>query len=91
MSDQFSLVPSMHFQKAAKETFAVEFGRFLDQTDGAAQSEQMFDLLSAFALHFDCPWIAYGSLAPGQNFLNPVRGDPGVRLNYPDQWQERCL
>ncbi|MER9249963.1 LuxR family transcriptional regulator [Mesorhizobium sp. M0590] len=85
----FSLVSSMHFPKAAKEAFAVEFGRFLDHTDGVAQSEQLFDLLSAFALNFDCPWIAYGSLTPDQRYLKSVRRDPAVLLNYPDEWQER--
>ncbi|MER9176968.1 LuxR family transcriptional regulator [Mesorhizobium sp. M0955] len=89
MSDQFHLVPSMHFPAAAGEAFAVKFGRFLDQTNGVAQSEQLFDLLSAFALNLDCPWIAYGSLAPDQKFLKSIRGDPAVMLNYPDEWQER--
>lgn len=89
VSDQFSLAPSMHFPTAAVEAFVVEFCRFLDQTVGAAQTEQLFDLLSAFALKFDCPWIAYGSLAPHQKLLTPVRRDPAVMLNYPDKWQER--
>ncbi|MGX9147933.1 LuxR family transcriptional regulator [Mesorhizobium sp. 128a] len=75
--------------RAAKELVAVEFGRFLDKTDGVAQSEQLFDLLSAFALNFDCPWIAYGSFTPRQEILQPVRRDPAVMLNYPDEWQER--
>ncbi|MER8516377.1 LuxR family transcriptional regulator [Mesorhizobium sp. M1060] len=79
----------MHFPEAASEAFAVEFGRFLDQTDGVGKSEQLFDLLSAFALNFDCPWIAYGSLAPDQKGLKPARSDPAVMLNYPDEWQER--
>ncbi|RNJ42597.1 LuxR family transcriptional regulator [Mesorhizobium erdmanii] len=89
VSDRPSLVPSMHFPKAAREVSAVELGRFLDQTDTVAQSEQLFDLLSAFVLNFDCPWIAYGSLTPDQKFLKPVRRDPTIMLNYPDEWQER--
>lgn len=88
-SGQFSLVPSMHFPTAAGEAFAVEFGRFLAKTDGVAQSEQLFDLLSAFALNFDCPWIAYGSLTPNQKFSRPDRRDPALMLSYPDEWQER--
>ncbi|MER8842895.1 LuxR family transcriptional regulator [Mesorhizobium sp. M0913] len=87
MSDQLSLVPSLHFPSAARETFAVEFGRFLDQTDGVAESKQLFDLLSAFALNFDCPWIAYGS--PDGKLLKPIRRNPAAMLNYPDEWQQR--
>lgn len=78
----------MHFPRGDREAFAVEFGRFLDQTDGVAQSEQLFKLLSAYALTFDCPWIAYGSLTFDQQILKPVRRDP-VMLNYPDELQER--
>ncbi|ADV14807.1 hypothetical protein Mesau_05806 [Mesorhizobium australicum WSM2073] len=52
------------FPEAPREAFAVEFSRFLDKADGIAQSERLFDLLSAFALNFDCPWTSYGSLAP---------------------------
>ncbi|MER8479172.1 LuxR family transcriptional regulator [Mesorhizobium sp. M1163] len=89
MSDQLFLVPAMNFPEAAREAFAVEFGRFLDQTDGIGKPEELFDLLSAFALNLDCPWIAYGSLAPDQKGLKPVRGDPAIMLNYPDEWQER--
>ncbi|MER8563688.1 LuxR family transcriptional regulator [Mesorhizobium sp. M0578] len=89
VSNRSSLVPSVHFPKATKEVFAVEFGRFLDQTDAVAQSEQLFDLLSAFVLNFDCQWIAYGSLTPDQGFLKPDRRDPTIILNYPDEWQER--
>ncbi|MBM2716003.1 LuxR family transcriptional regulator [Mesorhizobium caraganae] len=91
VSDQFSLVPSVHFPYSAREAFTIEFGRFLDQTDGAAQSEQLFNLLSAFALNFGCPWTAYGLLTPGQKFFKPVRRYPAVMLNYPDEWQERCI
>ncbi|MER9677650.1 LuxR family transcriptional regulator [Mesorhizobium sp. M0208] len=79
----------MHFPKAAREAFAVEFGRFLDQTDAVAQSEQLFALLSAFALNLGCPWIAYGSLTPDQRFSKPVRRDPAIMQNYPDEWQDR--
>ncbi|WP_292634359.1 autoinducer binding domain-containing protein [Mesorhizobium sp.] len=67
----------------------VELDRFLDQTDSIAQSEQLFDMLSAFALNFDCPWVAYGPLAPDQKVLKPARPDPAVMLNYPDEWKER--
>ncbi|MER8703864.1 LuxR family transcriptional regulator [Mesorhizobium sp. M1273] len=70
---------------------AVELCRFLDKTDDIAQSEQLFDLLCAFALNFDCPWIAYGPLAPNQKDLKPPRQDSAVMLNYPDEWQERYL
>ncbi|MER9032612.1 LuxR family transcriptional regulator [Mesorhizobium sp. M0674] len=89
MSDQFFSVPAMHFPDAASEAFAVEFGRFLDQTDGVGKSDRLFDLLSTFALNFDCHWIAYGCLAPDQKALKPVRGSPAVMLKYPDEWQER--
>ncbi|MDX8535493.1 LuxR family transcriptional regulator [Mesorhizobium sp. VK25A] len=73
----------------AGQAFAVQLGRFLDQTNGVAQSQRLFDLLSAFALNFDCPWIAYGSFTPDQRFCGPVRRSPAVMLNYPDDWQER--
>ncbi|MBB4276667.1 LuxR family transcriptional regulator [Rhizobium mongolense] len=89
VSAQFSLVPSMPFPKAATEAFAVEFCRFLDQTDAVARSDQLFDLLSGFALNFDCPWIAYGPLRPNQKVLTPARRDPKVMLNYPDEWLKR--
>ncbi|MER8996164.1 LuxR family transcriptional regulator [Mesorhizobium sp. M0678] len=88
-SDPFSSVPSRHFPKAAGEAFAIEFGRFLDQTDGVAQSERLFDLLCDFALNFDCPWIAYGSVFPDQRIVNPVPRQPAAMLNYPDEWKER--
>ncbi|MER8522580.1 LuxR family transcriptional regulator [Mesorhizobium sp. M1076] len=89
MSDQFSLVPAMRFPEAANEASALELGRFLEQTDGVAKCEHLFDLLSDFARNFDCPWIAYGTLAPDQKGLKPARGDPAVMLNYPHEWQER--
>ncbi|MER9313327.1 LuxR family transcriptional regulator [Mesorhizobium australicum] len=88
-SDQFSIVSSMHFPKAAKEALAVEFGRFLDHTDGVAQSDQLFDLMSAFAQNFDFPWVAYGCLTSDQRFLMSVRHDQATLLNHPDKWQER--
>lgn len=88
-SHEFSLAPSMHFPTAAGAAFAVEFGQFLDQTDGVVKSEQLFDLLSAFALNFECQWVAYGSHTPDRGILQPVRRDPSVMLNYPDEWQER--
>ncbi|MER9243905.1 LuxR family transcriptional regulator [Mesorhizobium sp. M0633] len=90
-SGQFSLVPPIHFPDAAREAFAVEFGRFLDQTDGVAQPEQLFDLLSAFALKFACPWIAYGSLTPDGSFLKSVRRESAIMLNYPDEWRQRYV
>ncbi|MER9222945.1 LuxR family transcriptional regulator [Mesorhizobium sp. M0644] len=70
---------------------AVELGRFLDQTDGIAQFEQLFDLLSAFALNFDCPWIAYGPLATDEKVSRPAQPDSATMLNYPDEWKERYL
>ncbi|MER8646772.1 LuxR family transcriptional regulator [Mesorhizobium sp. M1252] len=89
MSDQFSSVPAMHFPASAREACAVELGRFLDQTDGVTQSKRLFDLLSAFALNCDCPWIAYASLAADQRILTRVGRDAPPMLNYPDEWQER--
>lgn len=81
--------PAMHFPEATGEAFAVEFGRFLDQTEGVAQSERLFGLLSAFALNFDCRWVAYGSISSNQKGLESVRRDPAVLLNFPEEWQER--
>ncbi|WP_245435223.1 LuxR family transcriptional regulator [Mesorhizobium sp. WSM3879] len=89
MSDQLSLSRRMNFLGAASEALAVEFARFLDRTDGIGKPKQLFDLLSAFAQNFDCPWVSYGSLARDQKGLKPVRGDPAVMLNYPDGWRER--
>ncbi|ESY46363.1 LuxR family transcriptional regulator [Mesorhizobium sp. LNJC372A00] len=74
---------------ATKKAFAVEFGRFLDQAHGIAKPEKLFGLVGAFALNFDCPWIAYGLLNPNQKLLMPVRRDPAVMLNYPNEWQQR--
>ncbi|APO70360.1 LuxR family transcriptional regulator protein (plasmid) [Rhizobium gallicum] len=68
---------------------AVEFCRFLDQTDRVVRPEQLFDLLSAFALHFNCRWIAYGPLAPHQKLLNSPKCNPRFILNYPEEWQKR--
>ncbi|ADV14827.1 DNA-binding protein with HTH domain [Mesorhizobium australicum WSM2073] len=70
---------------------AAELGLFLDTTNDVAESEQLFELLSAFALNFDCPWIAYGPLAPEQRVLKPTRPDSAMMWNYPDEWQERYL
>ncbi|RWA95910.1 LuxR family transcriptional regulator [Mesorhizobium sp.] len=89
VSDQLSLIASTHFPKAAKEAFAVEFGRFLAHADGVAQTEQLFEQLAAFVLNFDCPWIAYRSLTPDQTLLKSVRRDPAVLRNYPDEWLKR--
>ncbi|RJT23711.1 LuxR family transcriptional regulator [Mesorhizobium waimense] len=83
--------PTLHFPEATEEEFAVEFGRFLDRTNGVAQSEQLFDLLSAFALNFDCRWVAYGSITSNQKCLEPVRCNPAVLLNFPEEWQERSF
>ncbi|MER8880811.1 LuxR family transcriptional regulator [Mesorhizobium sp. M0684] len=79
----------MHCPDAASEAFAVQFGRFLDQTNGVGKSDRLFCLLSTFALNLNCPWIAYGRLTPDQKTLKPVRGDSAVMLKYPDEWQER--
>lgn len=71
---------------------AVELSRFLDQTDGIAKPEPLFDLLCAFARNFDCPWVAYGPLAPDhQKLLKPAQTDSAVMLNYPDEWKEHYL
>jgi len=90
VSAQFSLVPSMLIPQPESEAFALEFCRFLDQTAAVTRSDQLFDLLSDFALNFDCPWIAYGPLSPNQQVLTPARCDPKVLLNYPDEWLKRC-
>ncbi|RVC47288.1 MULTISPECIES: LuxR family transcriptional regulator [unclassified Mesorhizobium] len=67
---------------------AVELGLFLEMTDDIAQPEQLFEQMSAFALKFDCPWIAYGPLASKQRVFKRVRRDSAVMWNYPDEWQE---
>ncbi|RWI72003.1 MAG: LuxR family transcriptional regulator [Mesorhizobium sp.] len=67
----------------------LELGLFLDMTGDIAQSEQLFELLSAFALKFDCPWIAYGPLASKQRVFEPNGQDSVVMWNYPAEWQER--
>lgn len=59
-SDQFPSVPSTDMRTAAKEVFAVEFDRFLEQAHGVAQPKKLLDLVCAFALNCACPWIAYG-------------------------------
>ncbi|AGS25381.1 LuxR family transcriptional regulator [Rhizobium etli] len=80
----------MPFHKPATETLAVEFCRFLDQTDCVARSDQLFDLLSAFAQRLSCQWIAYGPPKHNQKVLTPAGRDPEVMLNYPDEWRKRC-
>lgn len=82
-------LPAMHFPEATRGAFAVEFGRFLEQTDGVDQSERLFDMLSAFALNFDCPWVSYSSISSNQKGLKAVRRDPAVLLKIPEEWQER--
>ncbi|MDX8541991.1 autoinducer binding domain-containing protein [Mesorhizobium abyssinicae] len=88
-SDPFAMVSSAHPPNAAGDTLAIKFDRFVEQTDGVAQCKQLFELLTAFALNYGCPWIAYGSLAPERKFSRPFRRGPTVMLNYPDKWQER--
>ncbi|MFC0804848.1 autoinducer binding domain-containing protein [Ensifer sp. P24N7] len=80
---------AMHFPEATGEPFAVEFGRFLEQTDGVAQPERLFDMLSAFALNFDCRWVAYGSITSNQKGSRSARRDAPVLLHFPEKWQER--
>lgn len=81
----------MHFQNVVRDGVAVEFSRFLDYSDGVSQPKQLFELLSGFALHFDCTWIAYGPLTADRKVLKPIRCPSEQILNYPDEWQERCL
>ncbi|MBP2236135.1 LuxR family quorum-sensing system transcriptional regulator CciR [Sinorhizobium kostiense] len=78
----------MHSFDAAKEAFPGELGRFLDQTDGVARSEQLFDLLSAFALQYECPWVAYSSHSADQ--ILKSRRAPSL-MSYPDEWQEHYV
>lgn len=73
------------------ELLGVELSLFLDTSGDVVESEQLFELLSAFALNFDCPWIAYGPLASEQTVLKPARPDSTGMWNYPDEWQERYL
>ncbi|MDK1492912.1 LuxR family transcriptional regulator [Sinorhizobium sp. 7-81] len=89
VSDRLSLVPSMVSLEPAKEAFPIDFSRFLDQTDGVARSEQLFDLLSAFALQYGCPWIAY-STHPADPIPKSVPRTPALR-SYPDEWQEHYI
>ncbi|MFB9985590.1 LuxR family transcriptional regulator [Mesorhizobium kowhaii] len=81
----------MNSTKLSKETIATAFGRFLDRTDIVGHLEQLFKLLSAFALNFDCPWIAYGTRPITPTCYSPTRRDPAHILNYPYQWQERYV
>ncbi|MCA1494878.1 LuxR family transcriptional regulator [Ensifer sp. NBAIM29] len=89
-SDKLYLTPSTHFPTAAAEAFSMEFGQFLDQSDGVVEAEQLFDLLCAFALNLDCPWIAYHYFSP-HRIVTPVQSNQPVILNYPVEWQERYL
>lgn len=77
--------------RVERDGCAVELGRFLDQTDDVVQSKKLFDLLSAFASNFGCRWMAYGAVTSDRKPLNPVRCNSEEILNYPDDWQERCL
>ncbi|MEI8703031.1 helix-turn-helix transcriptional regulator [Mesorhizobium sp. ISC15] len=88
-SDRFAMISSAHSPNAVGDTLAIKFDRFVEQTDGVAQCKQLFELLSAFALNFGCPWIAYGSLAPERKFSKPFRRGPTVMVNFPSEWQER--
>lgn len=89
MSDQLSSAPKILCHDATSETFALEFGKFLDHTNRVGKSDRLFCLLSTFALNFDCPWLAYGKLTSDKRAMKPVRGDAEVMLKYPDAWQER--
>lgn len=91
VSDQISSGPSMHVPNASSDGVPIEFDRFLDRAYGVAQSKQLFDLLSAFALNLGCKWMAYGPLKTGRKVLKSIRCDSEEILNYPDEWQERCL
>lgn len=86
----FSFVPTIDFREVARDAFAGEFARFVDQTNGVSKSDQLFGQLSAFALNFGFPWIAYGPPTLERKSLKPVRRVPPVMLNYPDEWQKRC-
>lgn len=87
--DQFSLIPSKHSPNAVEGALTIEFCQFLEQANGVAQPEQLFDTLSAFALNFNCPWTAYRHVPSDQKLLKPVIRYPAVMLNYPDEWEER--
>nr|WP_312887828.1 autoinducer binding domain-containing protein [Mesorhizobium caraganae] len=67
----------------------MEFCRYLDQTRGVAQPQEIFDLLAAFAQKVNFPWIAYRPLTSGQEPLDPLCRDPSTMLNYPNEWQKR--
>ncbi|MER9883612.1 LuxR family transcriptional regulator [Mesorhizobium sp. M0118] len=90
-SDQSSLVQSGHFLPSDKDAVAIEFGRFIEQAYGAAQPKQLFDLLSAFALNFDCPWMAYGLVPSDEVFSKANRQYPAAMTNYPRGWQDRYI
>ncbi|RWN85336.1 MAG: LuxR family transcriptional regulator [Mesorhizobium sp.] len=86
----FSFVPPIDFREVARDAFAGDFARFVEQTNGVSKSDQLFGLLSDFALNFGFPWIAYGPPTPDRKSLKPIRRVPPVMLNYPDDWQKRC-
>ncbi|MGY5795259.1 LuxR family transcriptional regulator len=83
------LTPSIPFLKSQSQAVAVEFCRFLDQTDGAAQPDHLFKLLSGFALNFDCPWIAYDPRRPNRKIHRRAPSDLRMMLNYPNEWLKR--
>ncbi|MER8413017.1 LuxR family transcriptional regulator [Mesorhizobium sp. M1342] len=79
----------MHSKNSASPPVALEFGRFLDQAEGVAGAEQLFDLLSDFARNFECPWIAYCHLTQGKKSLKADQHELPVMLTYPEEWQKR--
>ncbi|MER9368428.1 LuxR family transcriptional regulator [Mesorhizobium sp. M0518] len=88
---QFSLVPSDRLPAIVGDAVAVEFGRFIDQSESAIDFKQLFDILSAFALKLDFPWVGYCRLAYDQEIMEPAGDCPTIVLNYPDKWQERYV
>nr|WP_289851698.1 LuxR family transcriptional regulator [Sinorhizobium meliloti] len=90
-TDKTSSTPSVYFPNAVNDGVPIEFDRFLYRSDGIAESKQLFDFLSAFAVHCGFTWMAYGPLITDRNVLSSIRGDSEEILNYPDEWQERCL
>ncbi|MDX8529065.1 hypothetical protein RFM68_31885 [Mesorhizobium sp. MSK_1335] len=89
MSDRLSSAPSTRVPKATREAAALEFGRFVDQTDGIVQSEQLFSLLADFALNFDWHWISYGTLSYEQESAMPAGQSPLAMMNFPDRCRKR--
>jgi len=82
------LAPSMFSPQTVKEASAVDLGRFLEQTDGVARSEQLFEVLSAFAVNLDFPWLAYSPCTANRR-LDPAQRSKAL-VSYPDEWQEHC-